>query len=154
MRTNGRIAPTLAALLLVLCACEAGPRPTGEKGPAVITKLGLQGKWALDCAADFSRQNPHMIYNVPPVGAPTEQLLARDPRLDRITPLGDIVELEGGFVQWVQKVAGGQVTAVIKVDGLRQKTWNAVMSDGTVFVADGRFSGGSQTPWFNKCAGG
>jgi hypothetical protein len=86
MRANGRIAPALAVLLLVLCACESGPRPTGEKGPAVITKLGLEGKWALDCASDFSRQNPHMIYTVPAVGSPTEQLLARDPRLDRVTP--------------------------------------------------------------------
>ena len=120
----------------------------------MIVKLGLQGKWALDCAADFSRQNPHMIYALSDAGDPTEQLLARDPRLDRITPLRDIVELEGGLVQWVQKAAGGQVTTVIKVEGLRQKTWSAVMSDGTVLVSDGMFNGGSQTPWFNKCAGG
>jgi hypothetical protein len=154
MRRPRSVVPALAIIAVGLAACGDALRPTGATGAAVITKLGLQGKWALDCAADFSRENPHMIYNVPSVGAPTEQLLARDPRLDRVTPLSEIVELEGGFVQWVQKAAGGQVTAIIKVEGLRQKTWNAVMSDGTVFVADGKFSGGSQTPWFNKCAGG
>jgi len=144
----------VAFTLVGLSACGEALHPTGAKGAVVITKLGLEGRWALDCAADFSRQNPHLIYAVPAAGDPTEQLLARDPRLDRITPLRDVTELKGGFVQWVQKAAGGQVTAVIKVDGLRQKTWNAVMSDGTVLVSDGNFNGGSPTPWFNKCAGG
>lgn len=148
----GRVGATCA--LFALAACSGGPRPTGITGPPVITKLGLEGKWALDCAADFSRQNPHVIYALPAAGAPTEQLLARDPRLDRVTPLNDIVELEGGLVQWVQKAAGGQVTTIIKVDGSRQKTWKAVVTDGTVLVSEGAFNGGSQTPWFNKCAGG
>ena len=154
MRASGKTVATIAGLLVLVCACSEGPRPTGDKGPAVIVKLGLQGKWALDCAADFSRQNPYMIYAVAGVGDPTEQLMARDPRLDRVTPLRDIVELEGGLVQWVQKAADGLVTTVIKVEGSRQKTWSAVMSDGTVLVSDGKFNGGSQTPWFNKCAGG
>ncbi len=154
MRASGKTVATIAGLLVLVCACSEGPRPTGDKGPAVIVKLGLQGKWALDCAADFSRQNPHMIYAVAGVGDPTEQLMARDPRLDRVTPLRDIVELEGGLVQWVQKAADGLVTTVIKVERSRQKTWSAVMSDGTVLVSDGKFNGGSQTPWFNKCAGG
>ncbi len=154
MRRPWSVVPALAIIVAGLAACSDAQRPTGARGSGVITKLGLQGKWALDCASDFSRQNPHMIYTVPAVGAPTEQLLARDPRLDRVTPLSDIVELEGGYVQWVQKAADGQVTAVIKVEGLRQKTWNAVLSDGTVLVSDGKFNSGSQTPWFNKCAGG
>lgn len=154
MQFSGRLVAAISVLLVLVSACGGGPRPTGDKGPAVIAKLGLQGKWALDCAADFSRQNPHMIYALPSAGAPTEQLLARDPRLDRITPLRDIVELEGGLVQWVQKAAGGDVTTVIKVETSRQKTWSAVMADGTVLVSDGKFNGGSQTPWFNKCAGG
>lgn len=154
MRRPWSVVPALAIMAVSLAACGDAQRPTGAKGGGVITKLGLQGKWALDCAADFSRENPHMIYAVPVTGEPTEQLLARDPRLDRITPLSDIVELEGGFVRWVQKAADGQVTAVIKVEGLRQKTWNAVLSDGTVLVSDGKFNSGSQTPWFNKCAGG
>lgn len=154
MRASGKTVATIAGLLVLVCACSEGPRPTGDKGSAVIVKLGLQGKWALDCAADFSRQNPYMIYAVAGVGDPTEQLMARDPRLDRVTPLRDIVELEGGLVQWVQKAADGLVTTVIKVEGSRQKTWSAVMSDGTVLVSDGKFNGGSQTPWFNKCAGG
>lgn len=141
-------------LLPLLAACGGGPKPTGAQGPEVIERVGLKGRWALDCAADFSRQNPHMVYALPANGPPTEQLLARDPRLDRVTPLMDIVELEGNMVQWVQKAANGTVTTIIKVEGDRQKTWHALTSDGTVLVADGAFNGGSQTPWFNKCAGG
>ena len=154
MRARLRGVLALLVLLPLVAACGGGPRPTGAKGPDVIARLGLEGRWALDCAADFSRQNPHMIYALPNNGPPTEQLLARDPRLDRVTPLTDIVELEGGMVQWVQKAASGTVTTIIKVDGPRQKTWHALMSDGTVLVADGAFNGGSHTPWFNKCAGG
>jgi hypothetical protein len=112
------------------------------------------GTWAFDCAADASRENPFIIYTAPQSGEPAEQFIARDPKLDRITPMRNIRELEGRLVEWTQRVADKSVTVIVQVEGRRQRVWRSELSDGTVFVTQGAFSGGAQSPWFNKCAGG
>lgn len=123
-------------------------------GPQVLVSTGLVGTWAFDCAADASRENPFIIYTAPQSGEPAEQFIARDPKLDRITPLRNIRELEGKLVEWTQRVADKSVTVIVQVEERRQRVWRSELSDGTVFVTQGAFSGGAQSPWFNKCEGG
>ena len=31
------------------------------------------------------------------------------------------------------------------------QTWHATHSDGTLMVDEGRYAGGSEVPWFNRC---
>jgi hypothetical protein len=144
----------LLAVALLAGACERLPSPTGAVGPKVLVSTGLVGTWAFDCAADASRENPFIIYTAPQSGEPAEQFIARDPKLDRITPMRNIRELEGRLVEWTQRVADKSVTVIVQVEGRRQRVWRSELSDGTVFVTEGAFSGGAQSPWFNKCAGG
>lgn len=139
---------------VLAAACERLPPPTGAVGPKVLVSNGLVGTWAFDCASDASRENPYIIYTVPQSGDPVEQFIARDPKLDRITPMRNIRELEGKLVEWTQRVADKSVAVIVQVEGRRQRVWRSELSDGTVFVSEGAFSGGAQSPWFNKCAGG
>jgi hypothetical protein len=144
----------LAAISALVVACDRGPKPTGTVGPQVLVMSGLAGTWAVDCALDASRENPYIRYTVPASGEPAEQFIARDPRLDRTTPMRNIRELEGQHVGWTQRIADKSVDVIVKVEGARQRVWQSILSDGTVFVSDGKFGNGAETPWFNKCAGG
>jgi len=144
-------------LLVVAClvvACERLPAPTGAAGPQVLVSMGLVGTWSFDCASGASRVNPYIIYTVPQTGEPAEQFIARDPKLDRVTPLRNIRELEGKLVEWTQRVADKSVTVIVQVEGQRQRLWRSELSDGTIFAVSGAFRSGAQTPWFNKCSGG
>lgn len=134
--------------------CERLPAPTGATGPQVLVSAGLVGTWSFDCASGASRENPYIVYTVPQTGEPAEQFIARDPKLDRVTPLRNIRELEGKLVEWTQRVADKSVTVIVQVEGQRQRLWRSELSDGTIFAASGAFRSGAQTPWFNKCSGG
>ncbi len=152
-----RLAWKLSVLAVLSCmvgACDRGPKPTGAVGPRVLVTSGLAGTWAVDCALDASRDNPYIVYGVPASGDPAERFIARDPRLDRTTPMQNIRELEGQHVGWTQRIADKSVEVIVKVDGARQRVWQSILSDGTVFVSEGKFGNGADTPWFNKCAGG
>lgn len=94
--------------------------------------------------------NPHLVYEVPTTGFPTERLLM-DTQHDRVTPLENIKELANGLIEWSQTTPAGRVTVLTKVESTREKTWTSTLSDGTVLISGGRFSGGGETPWFNKC---
>lgn len=144
----------LIAACFSAAGCDALPRPTGAVGPGVLVSSGLSGTWAIDCAADASRSNPYIIYSVPASGEPAEQFLARDPRLDRTTRMRDIRALEGQMVAWTQRVADKSVDVIVQIEARKQRVWRSVLSDGTIFIAEGRFGSGQDTPWFNKCAGG
>ena len=152
------LAPDRGLLLIAVClyaaSCEDLPKPTGAVGPDVLVASGLSGTWAIDCASDASRSNPYIIYSVPVTGEPAEQFLAHDPRLDRTTRMRDIRALEGQKVAWTQRVADKTVDVIVQVEAQKQRVWRSVLSDGTIFIADGRFGSGQDTPWFNKCAGG
>jgi hypothetical protein len=144
----------LSVACIYAAGCEDLPKPTGAVGPGVLVASGLTGTWAVDCASDASRNNPYIIYSVPDTGEPAEQFLARDPRLDRTTRMRDIRALEGQKVAWTQRVADKTVDVIVQVEAQKQRVWRSVLSDGTIFIADGRFGSGQDTPWFNKCAGG
>jgi len=141
----------VAAFVLVLAGCDRMPGPTGATGPSVLVKDGVVGRWALDCAKPVSLENPHLLYSLPSSGGASEQVLM-DAKHDRTTPLQDIAELEGGFVQWSQKAGQGLATIVTKIDGSRLHTWHAKHSDGTLMVDKGHYAGGSEVPWFSRCA--
>lgn len=144
----------LLAIACLAVACERLPAPTGAAGPKVLVSTGLVGTWSFDCASGASRENPYIVYTVPQTGEPAEQFIARDPKLDRVTPLRNIRELEGNFVEWTQRVADKSVTVIVQVEGRRQRLWRSELSDGTMFASAGAFRSGAQTPWFNKCSGG
>lgn len=151
MRASAR---TVVALVLIaggLSACNRLPAPTGATGPSVLVKDGVVGRWALDCAKPFSVENPHLLYSLPSSGGASEQVLM-DAKHDRTTTLLDIAELEGGFVQWSQKAGQGLATIVTKIDGSRLQTWHAKHSDGLLMVEKGHYAGGSEVPWFSRCA--
>ena len=138
----------LASLLLASCGSET--EPAVSAGPRVLVKVGLVGHWAVACSSDHSSMNPHLVYEVPTSGLPTERLLM-DTQHDRVTPLEDVKELANGLIEWTQTIPGGRVTVLTKVERTRHKTWTSTLSDGTVLISGGRFGGGGETPWFNRC---
>lgn len=135
---------------VVLGACSAPVSQSAATGAAVLEKHGLVGRWAQDCTQPYSSTNPHLIYAVPNQGVPTEQLLM-DRAHDRTSPIDEIKELSNGMVQWTQQAGDDRVTVVTKFDGNRQKTWTSTTASGTVYIEDGKFSGGEDAPWFSKC---
>ena len=133
-----------------LTGCDRLPPPTGANGPSVLVKHGVVGRWAFDCSKAAGVDNPNLIYVISASGDPTEQVVI-DAKHDRTSKLQAIVELEGGYVQWEQRAGEGAATIVTKIDGKRMQTWHATHSDGTLLVDKGRYSGGSETPWFTRC---
>lgn len=135
---------------LFLVQCGAAVEPTGVVGKEALIRAGLIGHWAVNCDAEFTTENPHLIYAIPEKGDPTEKLLM-DALRNRTTPLREIRELKGSMIEWTQPLHDGSVKVVTKIEGRRQKTWSSVLSTGAVMIDRGAYEGGGEAPWFNKC---
>lgn len=139
--------------LLVLAACGS-PAPrvaqTVGEGSAVLENAGMVGRWAQDCMRPYAATNVYLVYAAPSDGMPTEQVLL-DPLRNRTAQLDEVKALPGGLVQWTVRAGDTRVTVVTRLEGGRLKVWSSTADDGTIFVKDGNFSGGSEAPWFNKC---
>jgi hypothetical protein len=70
---------------------------------------------------------------------------------NRSSQLDDVKALPGGFVQWTVRAGDTRVTVMTKLEANRLKVWSSMADDGSIFIKDGNFSGGSEAPWFNKC---
>lgn len=140
----------MSTLAVLLSCCSPSAQPTALTGTDALIKSGIIGHWAVACDADHSSLNPHLIYEIPSIGSPTEQLLM-DTQHDRTTPIENIKGYSNGLIEWTQTTPRDRVTVLTKVAGTRQKTWTSTLSDGSVLISDGRYEGGGEAPWFNKC---
>lgn len=147
--TRWRVAIVFAACT-GLVQCGPALEPTGVLGAEALVRSGLIGHWAVNCDAEYTTENPHLIYAISDKGDPNEKLLMDQIR-NRTTPLRDIRELKGNMIEWVQPWPGGTMKVVTKVEGRRHKTWSSVLSSGATVVDQGRYEGGGEALWFNKC---
>ncbi len=148
-----RISELTGFAFLFLAACgSSAPRVSqapGE-GSAVLESAGMVGRWAQDCMRPYAANNVYLVYEAPRDGLPTEQVLL-DPVRNRTSQLDNVTALDGGFVQWTVRAGDTRVTVVTRLDANRLKVWSSMADDGSIFVKDGNFNGGSEAPWFNKC---
>lgn len=117
----------------------------------VISQFGMLGLQAIDCAAPAGPSNPHLIYAVSPQGN-VMRTLKMKPDLDGTFPLRNLRMSGPNVMQWEETGRTGEVTvSVVKMDG-KFRSWRSVKADGTVLIADGKFTGsGASTVAFERC---
>jgi hypothetical protein len=121
----------------------------------VIRQFGILGRQALNCAAPFSKDNPHMIYAVSAQGKIT-RTLKMTPDLDGSFAMRNLRMAGPDLMQYDETGRTSELTiSVAKVSG-KFRAWRSVRSSGpekgTVLIADGKFvKSGNPTPAFDLC---
>lgn len=138
------------------CAVILGlllPRPAWAADVDLIRSFGMLGVLAIKCSEPPSGQNPYVTYAASTDGKITRSL--------KMKP-----ELDGTFAMWNLRMAGpdllqydeqgrgtGVTVSMARING-KFRSWRSVQTDGTVLIADGKFtSSGKETPTFEPCLG-
>jgi len=141
-----RITFTLVALLTLL-----GAAPANAADADVLKQFGMLGRLAIDCTAPYSSQNPHLIYAVSPQGKLT-RTLRMTPDLDGTFPMRNVRLLTPDLMQHEETGRQSELTITVKKIGGKFRSWHSMRANGTVLIADGKFSSsGSPTLAFERC---
>ena len=134
----------LLVLLGIAPACAASDRD-------VLKQFGMLGRFALDCAAPASSNNPHTAFAVSPQGRVT-YTLKMTPDLDGTFPMRNLRLLAPDRLQYEQTGRQSELTITVARIAGKFRSWNSVRADGTVLIADGKFpKTGSPTLTFTFC---
>ena len=126
-------------------------------GPAVaadsdeLSRFGLIGTWAVDCAQPDSASNPYVIFAVKD-GAPFWILRMGDLQarygMRQLKAIGaDVLDYTDGPDQ-----AGRTHHMQLKKTGARFRSLSSMREDGSAVIADGKFvASGAPTPVFENC---
>lgn len=117
--------------------------------------FGLAGTWSVDCSKPASRQNPYIMWEVPPAG-PVKHRITFDGRW----PAPDYVAADGALLEdghlRLSLLTNGDLVMVItmeKAEG-RLHTLKLVDGQGKVRMADGLWvSNGTPTGSSERCKG-
>jgi len=126
-------------------------QPAPEQSPAAMfAKHGLIGTFAQECTAP-TRQNGHIVHRANSAGQVDRHVLVGDPAPAAAATIDSVTE-QGARLQVSQVGAGGRITYVMEVDRDRFRTVESKQADGTVLIADGRFTNSNApTQWLTKC---
>ena len=127
-----------------------GSAPAGPSDADVVKRFGMLGKLAVDCTVPYSESNPYQIYDVSPKGTLTRIL--KSPTLGAALPLRKVRLLSQDQLQFEETGRRSVLTVtIVKIEG-KFRNWNSIQADGTVLIADGRFSdSGRPTITFTFC---
>ena len=144
---------SVAQMLLLTLFCNI---PLARASDAdVIRKFGILGRQALNCAAPYSADNPHMIYAVSAQGEITRTLQMK-PELDGTFAMRNLRMASPDLMQYDETGRSSDLAiSVAKVAG-KFRAWRSVRSTGPekgkVLIADGKFAkSGTPTPAFERC---
>jgi hypothetical protein len=136
------------ALLMYLALPSLAPAARSDAD--AVKRFGMLGRLAVDCAVPYSESNPYQIYDVSPKGSVTRIL--KTPTLDATLPLRKVRILGSDQLQFEETGRKSVLTVtIVKIEG-KFRNWNSIQADGTVLIADGKFSdSGRPTIAFNFC---
>jgi hypothetical protein len=138
-------------LLTLLCNIPVARASDAD----VIRKFGILGRQAVNCAAPYSADNPHMVYAVSARGQITRALHMK-PELDGTFAMRNLRMAGPDLMQYEETGRTSDLTiSVARVAG-KFRAWRSVRSTGPekgkVLIADGKFvSSGNPTPGFEPC---
>jgi hypothetical protein len=144
---------SVAHLLFLTLFCNI---PIARASDAdVIRKFGILGRQALNCAAPYSTDNPHMIYAVSAQGQITRTLQMK-PDLDGTFAMRNLRMAGPELMQYDETARASELTISVARIGGKFRAWRSVRSSGPdkgkVLIADGKFtSSGNPTPAFERC---
>jgi len=140
----------LAALVGLFCAGEVQASPTQN----AVTKFGLLGTWALNCAAPASSDNEYDRWSLAP-GGKVSEVYDDGPTLDHNIYRWDAARIVGSDTIVLDGVffgnGLGQHVELVKRAG-RVRPLNSTDSSGRKLVVNGAFPGGGGPAWFQRCA--
>lgn len=142
-----------ATLGLACAALLLGPSQAIASDADVLRQFGMVGVLAVKCGEPASTQNPYLTYAVSTGGKVTRSL-KMSPDIDGVFALSNL-RLEGADMLLFDDEGRGKGIAVsmARING-RFRSWRSVEADGTVLIADGKFTGsGKATPAFELCRG-
>ena len=138
---------TAAAAGLVLGIASAS-----ANGDA-LTKSGLAGNWAQDCAQPASEANWYDIYAVAGDGRLTETLVNKPGETYRVSELTHFRVLANKRPAYTMEQDKEILDIVVQFEGGRQRTWSSMVHGGKAYIKNGKLvANGSETIWFNRCA--
>lgn len=139
---------------LAYCALSGiGPTAIAADADAeVLRRFGMLGRLAVDCAAPYSQSNPHQVYAVSPGGAVTRTLRIDTTARPATLPLRNVRMLATDLLRFEEAGRAAELTiSIVKVEG-KFRNWESTQANGTVLIADGRFSdSGRPTITFTFC---
>ncbi len=139
------------AVLVLLTLFSIASADAASDGD-VLKHFGMFGKLAVNCAAPASSSNPHLFYLVSLEGKITYTLKVLNPGLDGTFPMRNLRLLAPDRLQYQLTQRQSEVTITVAKTAGKFRSWSSVLADGTVLIADGKFSKtGSPTIVFEHC---
>ena len=140
---------TAAAASLVLGIASASASASDD----ALTKSGLAGNWAQDCAQPASEANWFDIYAVTGDGRLTETLVNKPGETYRVSELTHFRVLANKRPAYTMEQDKEILDIVVQLEGDRQRTWSSVAHGGKAYIRNGKLvANNSETLWFNRCA--
>ena len=139
------------ALLAYLTLLGIAPAAVASDAD-VLKRFGMLGRVAVDCAAPYSQSNPYQFYEISPKGKVTRTLRTGNPKIDATLSLRNVRMLATDLLQFEETGRASVLTvSIVKIDG-KFRNWNSTQANGTVLIADGKFSdSGNPTVAFRFC---
>jgi hypothetical protein len=137
--------------LTLLCNIPIARASDGD----VLRQFGILGRQALNCAAPYSKENPHITYSVSAEGK-VARSLKMTPDLDGTFAMRNLRMAGPDLMQYDETGRQSELTISIAKIGGKFRTWRSVRTSGpnkgTALIADGKFvSGGNPTLAFEPC---
>jgi hypothetical protein len=134
-----------AALLLSL---PAAAQPDSE----AIARFGLEGHWAISCAAEPAPSNPHIRVAASDTAPPTRALVTGNAALDNVLELTNARPVGARQLTFQELSDGKLLTFLVVMEDDRYRVDEMVTSDGKALVTHAVQNwDGKPSPWYQRC---
>ena len=140
-----RIAACIISILLL-----GGSSARADDADAA-RKYRLLGDYAVDCALQPSKTNPHLRYAA--TGPNTvSRTLRMTPELDGTFSVSNVTSTGPDSVQYREAARQEAVIVSVRLAGNTLRSWHSITVTGKTYIKDGKFvSSGGDTPTFTRC---
>lgn len=136
------------AVAALLMAAPAAAQPDSE----AIAKFGLEGHWAISCAAAPAPTNPHVRVATSPQAQPTRELMTGNAATDNVLPLTNARLIGENQLTFQEILDGKLLTFLVLRDGDRYRIDELVTDDGKALVTHAVQNwDGKDSPWYQRC---
>ena len=137
---------TLTALLLL--SLPAAAQPDSE----AIARFGLEGHWAISCAAEPAPNNPHVLVAASAAAPPTRELITGTAAMDNVLQLTNARLVGANQLTFQEFTEGKLVTFLVVMQDNRYRVDEMVTSDGKALVTHAVQNwDGKPSPWYQRC---
>jgi hypothetical protein len=136
---------TVAALVMAVPAAA-------QADSEAITKFGLEGHWAISCAAPPAPTNPHVRVATSMATSPTRELMTGTPATDNVLELINARPVGDDQLTFEEIMDGKRVTFLVVMQEGRYRVTEMVTEDGKALVTHAVQNwDGKDSPWYQRC---